>query len=65
TAYNIVTIDTKKQSDSESIAFEFHIKKVSAYSMTSNVLEGICKFPYPFQKLLVKEACAVIHRLEK
>lgn len=29
------------------------------------MLEEIRKFPYPFQQLLVKEACAVMGRLEK
>ncbi|CAG8599777.1 7702_t:CDS:2 [Cetraspora pellucida] len=63
--HHTVALDNKKRSDSEAIAFDFRIKKISAYGVASNVLEEIHKFPYPFQQLLVKEACSVMSRLEK
>ena len=63
--YNVVDIDCKRRSDSERAAFDFHIKKVSAYGIDSDIIEEIHKFPFPFQSLLVKEACAVMDRIEK
>src|SRR6185312_8638621 len=39
-------------------------KKVSAYGVDNEIVEEIQKFPYPFQKLLIKEACAVMKRIE-
>ncbi|CAG8537784.1 16602_t:CDS:2 [Gigaspora rosea] len=63
--HNIVNIDCKKRSESESAALDFHIKKVSAYGVESNILEEIHKLPLPFQHLLIKEACAIMNRLEK
>jgi hypothetical protein len=55
----------KKQSDSKSAAFDFRVKKVSAYGVEKDIIEEIQKFPLPFQHLLIKEACAVMDRLEK
>ncbi|CAB4477296.1 unnamed protein product [Rhizophagus irregularis] len=60
-----VAIDCKKQSDSKSAAFDFRVKKVSAYGVEKDIIEEIHKFPLPFQHLLIKEACAVMDRLEK
>jgi len=37
---------------------------VSAYGVDNEIVEEIQKFPYPFQKLLFKEACAVMNRIE-
>ncbi|CAG8493662.1 10747_t:CDS:2 [Scutellospora calospora] len=53
------------RSESESAAFNYHINKVSAYSVEDDILKEIHKFPLPFQHLLIKEACAVINRLKK
>ncbi|CAG8470748.1 3420_t:CDS:2, partial [Scutellospora calospora] len=64
-AYNIVAFDNKKWSNSEFVAFDFQIKKISAYGVENDILIEIHKFPYLFQQLLVKEACAVMNRIEK
>jgi len=61
--HNIVDIDRKKHSDSEKVAFDFHVKKISAYGVENDIIEEIHKFPFPFQQLLIKEACAVMNRL--
>ncbi|PKC58464.1 hypothetical protein RhiirA1_541059 [Rhizophagus irregularis] len=63
--HNIVAIDCKKQSDSKSATFDFHVKKVSAYGVEKDIIKEIHKFPLPFQHLLIKEACAIMDRLEK
>ena len=63
--HNIVDIDYKKRSEAESASFNFRIKKISAYGVDDDILEEIKKFPFPFQQLIVKEACAVMNRLEK
>ena len=63
--HNIVNIDCKKRSDAESVSFDFRIKKISAYGVDNDILEEIKKFPFPFQQLIIKEACAVMNRLEK
>jgi len=60
--HGIVNVDYKKRSESENAAFNFRIKKVSAYGVDDNILEEIHKFPFPFQHLIVKE---VMDRLEK
>ncbi|RHZ77074.1 hypothetical protein Glove_186g2 [Diversispora epigaea] len=65
TVHNIVDIDYKKRSDSERVAFDFRTKKVSAYRIDDNIIEEIHKFPFSLQNLLVKEACAVMDRIEK
>jgi hypothetical protein len=62
---NIVNIDCKKRSDSEKAAFEFRTKKISVHGIESDIIKEINKFPFPFQRLIVKEACAVMDRLEK
>ncbi|GET03357.1 hypothetical protein GLOIN_2v1775727 [Rhizophagus clarus] len=63
--HGIVNIDCKKRSEAESAFFDFCIKKVSAYGIDDDILEEIQKFPFPFQQLIIKEACAVMNRLEK
>jgi hypothetical protein len=63
--HNIVNIDCKKRSEVESASFNFRIKKVSAYGVDDDILEEIQKFPLPFQQLMIKEACAVMNRIEK
>ncbi|RHZ67797.1 hypothetical protein Glove_299g115 [Diversispora epigaea] len=63
--HNIVNIDYKKRSESESVAFNFRIKKVSAYDVDNSILEKIHKFPFPFQNLIIKEACVIMCRIEK
>ncbi|CAB4383384.1 unnamed protein product [Rhizophagus irregularis] len=62
---NIVNIDLKKRSDSEKVAFDFRTKKISAHGVEDDIIEEIHKFPFPLQCLIVKEACAVMNRLEK
>lgn len=39
--------------------------KVSVYGIDDDILEEIHKFPLPFQHLIVKEASAVMNRIEK
>lgn len=64
-AHKIVDLDCKKRSDSEKTAFNFRTKKISAFGIEEDILEEIQKFPYPIQQLLIKEALAVMDRLEK
>ena len=63
--HGIVDIDRKKISEAESASFNFRIKKISAYGVDDDILKEIHKFPLPFQHLIIKEACAVMDRLEK
>ncbi|CAG8657282.1 10345_t:CDS:2 [Rhizophagus irregularis] len=63
--HNIVNIDYKKRSEAEIASFNFRIKKISAYGVDDDILEEIKKFPFSFQQLIIKEACAVMNRLEK
>jgi hypothetical protein len=63
--HGIFNINCKKKSEAESASFNFRIKKVSTYSVNDDILEEIQKFPFLFQQLIIKEACAVINRLEK
>ena len=63
--HNIVDLNCKKWSDSERAAFNFHTKKISVYGIEDNIIKEIHKFPFPFQRLIVKEACAVMNRIEK
>ena len=56
---------TKKRSEAESASFDFRVKKISAYGVDDDILKEIQKFPFPFQQLIIKEACAVMNRLEK
>jgi len=62
---NIVDTDYKKRSDSERAAFDSRTKKISAHGVEDDIIEEIHKFPFPFQRLIIKEACAVMNRLEK
>ncbi|CAG8658614.1 7141_t:CDS:1, partial [Rhizophagus irregularis] len=52
-------------SEAERAAFEFRTKKISAYGVDNDIIEEIHKFPFPLQRLLVKEACSVMNRIEK
>ncbi|POG79139.1 hypothetical protein GLOIN_2v1472604 [Rhizophagus irregularis DAOM 181602=DAOM 197198] len=63
--YNTVDVDFKKISEAERAAFEFRTKKISAYGVDNDIIEEIHKFPFPLQRLLVKEACSVMNRIEK
>jgi hypothetical protein len=63
--HNIVNVDCKKRSEAESASFNFRIKKISAYGVDVDIIEEIQKFPFPFQQLIIKEACAMMNRLEK
>ncbi len=58
-------MDCKKRSDFERVAFDFHIKKISAYGVNDDIIKEIHKFSFPIQRLLIKEACAVMDRIEK
>ncbi|RHZ78348.1 hypothetical protein Glove_165g82 [Diversispora epigaea] len=49
----IVALDSKKRSDSDYVAFEFHVKKISAAGIDDDILREIHKFPFPIQKLIV------------
>ena len=55
----------KRRLDSEKVACDFRTKKISAFGIEEDILKEIQKFPYPLQKLLVKEASSVMERLEK
>ncbi|CAB5153416.1 unnamed protein product [Rhizophagus irregularis] len=59
---NIINVDLKKRSDSEKVAFDFRTKKISAHGVEDDIIEEIHKFPFPLQRLIVKEACAVMNR---
>ncbi|CAG8568451.1 9920_t:CDS:2 [Cetraspora pellucida] len=61
----IVIIDTKKQSDSEYVGFEFHTKKISVIGINYKILDEIHKLSYPVQKLIVNEIFAIEKRLKK
>ena len=63
--HSIVYIDCEKRSESESAAFDFSVKKVSAYGIDKDILKKIHKFLFPFQQLIVKDVHAIINRLEK
>jgi len=63
--YGIANIDRKKRSEAKSASFNFRIKKVFTYGVDDDILKEIHKFPFPFQHLIIKEACAVMDRLEK
>jgi hypothetical protein len=62
---NIINIDCKKRSDSKKVAFDFRTKKISAHGVEDDIIDEIHKFPFLLQHLIVKEACAVMNRLEK
>ncbi|CAG8571756.1 15275_t:CDS:2, partial [Cetraspora pellucida] len=61
----IVVLDLKKQSDSDYVAFEFRVKKISAVGVEDDVLKKIHKFPFPIQKLIINEVLAFNDRIEK
>ncbi|RHZ75009.1 hypothetical protein Glove_218g18 [Diversispora epigaea] len=61
----IVALDLKRRSDSDYVAFEFHVKKISVTSVDDNILKEIHKFPLPIQKLIVNEILFVNDRIEK
>ncbi|RHZ68380.1 hypothetical protein Glove_295g19 [Diversispora epigaea] len=63
--HKIVTLDQKKREDSDFVSFEFRTKKISVMGVDEEILQEIHKFPFPVQKMLTKEACAVEKRLEK
>ena len=63
--HGIVNIDCKKRSEAERASFDFRIKKVSVYGIDDDILEEVRKFPFPFQHVMIKEACAVLDRLKK
>ncbi|CAB5152393.1 unnamed protein product [Rhizophagus irregularis] len=63
--HNIINIDYKKNSKAKIASFDFRIKKIFAYGVDDNIFEKIKKFPFLFQQLIIKEACAVMNRLEK
>ncbi|GBC05975.1 hypothetical protein RclHR1_06530015 [Rhizophagus clarus] len=63
-SHKIVALD-KKCSDSEHIAHEFRIKKISTISIDDEVLHEVHKFPFPVQQMLINEICAVEGRLKK
>ncbi|RIA97222.1 hypothetical protein C1645_814294 [Glomus cerebriforme] len=64
-AYKVINIDCKKRSEAESASFDFRIKRIFTYSVDDDILKEIQKFPFPFQQLIIKKACAVMNRLEK
>ena len=55
-SHKIVALDRKKRADSEKVGFDFRTKKISAYGVEDEILDEIHKFPFPMQKMLVKEA---------
>jgi len=61
----IVALDLKKRSDSDYVAFEFRVKKISAPDIDDDTLKEIHKFPFPIQKLIVGEIFAADNRVEK
>ncbi|RHZ76598.1 hypothetical protein Glove_195g8 [Diversispora epigaea] len=57
--HKITTLDQKKREDSDFVSFEFRIKKISVMGVDEEILQEIHKFPFPVQKMLTEEACAV------
>ncbi|RHZ57021.1 hypothetical protein Glove_395g66 [Diversispora epigaea] len=51
--------------DSEYVAFEFRTKKISVMGLDDEILNEFYKFPYPIQRILADEVCAVENRIEK
>ncbi|RHZ62748.1 hypothetical protein Glove_335g24 [Diversispora epigaea] len=58
-------LDLKKRSDSDYVAFEFRVKKISAAGIDNDILREIHKFPFPIKKLIVSEILSVESRIEK
>ncbi|RHZ57425.1 hypothetical protein Glove_388g20 [Diversispora epigaea] len=63
--HKVVEPDQKKRTDSEYVAFEFRTKKISIVGISDEILNEIHKFPFPVQRMLADEACAVEKRIEK
>ncbi|CAB4421298.1 unnamed protein product [Rhizophagus irregularis] len=63
--HKIVELDKKKCSDSEHVAYEFRVKRISAVGVDDDILQEIHKFPFPVQQMLINEFCAVEGRMEK
>ncbi|RHZ85353.1 hypothetical protein Glove_66g168 [Diversispora epigaea] len=63
--HKVVILDQKKRTDSEYVAFEFCIKKISVIGVDDEILNELHKFPFPIQRMLADEVCAVEKRLEK
>ncbi|RHZ57876.1 hypothetical protein Glove_382g50 [Diversispora epigaea] len=61
----IVALDLKRRSDSDYVAFEFRVKKISVTGVDDDILKEIHKFPLPIQKLIVNEILFVNDRIEK
>ncbi|RHZ76932.1 hypothetical protein Glove_187g66 [Diversispora epigaea] len=65
TCNKIVALDLKKRSNSDYVAFEFRVKKISATGIDDDIFREIHKFPFPIQKLIVNEILSVESRIEK
>ncbi|RHZ47925.1 hypothetical protein Glove_564g10 [Diversispora epigaea] len=63
--HKVVILDQKKCTDSEYVAFEFCTKKISVIGMDDEIFNELHKFPFPIQRTLADEVCAVEKRLEK
>ncbi|RHZ77856.1 hypothetical protein Glove_170g30 [Diversispora epigaea] len=63
--HKVVALDQKKRTDSEYVAFEFRTKKISVIGVDDEILNELHKFPFPIQRMLADEICAVEKRLEK
>ncbi|RHZ59685.1 hypothetical protein Glove_362g19 [Diversispora epigaea] len=61
----IIALDLKRRSDSDYVAFEFRVKKISVTGVDDDILKEIHKFPLPIQKLIVNEILFVNDRIEK
>ncbi|RIB11319.1 hypothetical protein C2G38_2203714 [Gigaspora rosea] len=55
----------KKRADSDYVAFEFCIKKISAVGIDNEILYEIYKFLFPVQKMIVNEFHAFEGRVKK
>src|SRR5437764_7477514 len=64
-SHKIVALDRKKRADSKKVGFDFRTKKMSAYGVENEILNQIHKFLFSMQKMLVKEAFAMMDRLAK
>ncbi|RHZ68669.1 hypothetical protein Glove_294g63 [Diversispora epigaea] len=63
--HKIIALDTKKRSDIEYIAFEFHTKQISVVGIDFEIIGQIHKFPFSIQQKIVSEVHAVEKRIEK
>ncbi len=62
--HKVVEVDIKKRSDSEIAALNFRTKKLSVADVDDEILGEIHKFPFPMQRLIIDQLCAVTKRLE-